>query len=108
MSNENHSSADPAVTAASFYKEKMDSFLKERLNLPPTDYELKHRHENLQKEAFHKYRSFSVDSSVKQDESVQNSIIRAYNEVRRDHKEMRSRVLIDSAIGKNNYVASDN
>ena len=104
MSDENQDTDKAAVTsAASFYKEGMDSFLK-KSNLPPTEFELKNRHENMQKEAFRKYRSISVDSTMTEEETVQKSIIRAYNEVRRDHKEMRSRVLIDSAIGRKNYV----
>lgn len=104
MSNENWDTSEGAVTsAASFYKEGMDSFLK-KSNLPPTDFELKNRHENLEREAFRKYRSISMDSTVTEEETVQKSISKAYNEVRRDHKEMRSRVLIDSAIGRKNYV----
>ena len=105
LSKENRNTDSAVRSAASFYKEQMDSFLK-RSQLPPTEFELKNRHENLQKEAFHKYRSISVDSSMTEEERVKKSINKAYNEVRRDHKEMRSRVLIDSAIGRKNYVGS--
>lgn len=106
---ENHNKPEDAVltSVASFYREEMDSFLQ-RSNLPPTEFELKNRHENIQKEAFRKYRSFSVDSPAAEEVQVQKSITKAYNDVRRDHKEMRSRVLIDSAIGRKNYITSDN
>lgn len=93
--------------ATSFYREKMDAFLKGS-TLPPTEWELKNEHENLQKEAFNRFRSYSVDSNVEQGEKVlEADLTRAFSEVKRNHKELRSKTLIDSVLGRNNYVVKD-
>lgn len=90
-----HKDEDPA----GFYKEKMTSYLHSS-KLPPTSWELRDRHRVYESEAIKKFnRSNSEPAS-----HVESSIAKAYSEVREAHREMRQQTLIDSVLGKKNYV----
>jgi len=115
-----HDSMGPE-SVTTFYRERMSSFLRES-PLPPTDWELKNHHEHLQQEVLTRYRSSSIDDSTRstspsspsrdirrtesesQERVLEESLSQAFSEAKKCHKEMRSKMLIDSVLGKKNYV----
>lgn len=80
-----------------YYKEKMSSWLESN-KLPPTNWELKDKHRTIYSEAI----SRSQDSL----HTVKDEINKEFNEVKTRHRLMREESLVESAIGKKNYVGN--
>ena len=77
------------------YKEKMSTYLESN-KLPPTNWELRDYHRTVEAEIMSK--------APDQPKSVQKEINQQFKEVKSQHKLMREESLIESAIGRKNYV----
>ena len=79
---------DPATQ---FYQDRMRSFLKQS-KIPPTEWELNQRHELIHEETLTRFGS--------NNDSFEDEIEAAYSEVKKNHKELRSRILIEAVLGR--------
>lgn len=79
------------------YKEQMSSWLESN-KLPPTNWELKDKHQSLCSEVVSK----SHDSL----NTIKDEIDKEFKEVKTRHRLLREQSLIESAIGKKNYVGN--
>lgn len=85
---ENDQNSDPATQ---FYQDNMQSFLK-KSKLPPTEWELNQQHKSVHEETLNRFASRS--------NSFDDEIEAAYKQVKKNHKELRSRSLIESVLGR--------
>lgn len=85
--NSDHNS-DPATQ---FYRDRMHSYLKQS-NIPPTEWELNLRHESIHQETLSRFGGNS--------NTFEDRIQDAYAQVKRNHKELRRRSLIESVLGR--------